>query len=329
MKKHLLKLIIVLTATTLIFSLNGCKKKTTDEEPVVSSSPKLYDVTAMVNDPTGKPLGGVTVFLKGKPENDPVFSGITNNLGVAKLKSPAGTQTLIAKIGSVFYQEQSVSVKTDNSTVTEPMTLHQNTGLKVLVVFAGCEQLENILDSLGFTIYDTTDIQYMRLRAAADSNALLTYLNNYTLVFSDCNCGDESGFPLLANIYGEYIKGGGKIYGGHYNYMNLQYIVAPYYSNQVSQTSDSVTIIDGALSSYLGFTTSAWVSNGFGGYEQFTDLPPSTKIYAIMTNSTSVVPVIELNYVGEGKYLHTLYHNQDIIDDPNLIKIVKYFLYSL
>ena len=35
------------------------------------------------------------------------------------------------------------------------------------------------------------------------------------------------------------------------------------------------------------------------------------------------------NHIGSGKYLWTDYHNQDIKDDVKLVKLVKYFLYSL
>jgi hypothetical protein len=41
------------------------------------------------------------------------------------------------------------------------------------------------------------------------------------------------------------------------------------------------------------------------------------------------VPVIVENKLGTGKYLWTLYHNQDILRDPRLVRIVRYFLYTM
>jgi hypothetical protein len=58
-------------------------------------------------------------------------------------------------------------------------------------------------------------------------------------------------------------------------------------------------------------------------------------VYAVFTNtpgsttSPQGVPVIIENRLGTGKYLWTIYHNQDILSDARLVRIVRYFLYSL
>jgi hypothetical protein len=175
----------------------------------------------------------------------------------------------------------------------------------------------------------------MRTQATADSNALLTYLRQYALIFSDCNCGDETGYPLLARIYGRYVQQGGKIYGGHYNYMNLQYIFAPNYRTPTGNANDSLSIIDINLSTAIGYTVIRWP--GTTGYEKWTDLPTggASTVYAVFfgtpgsASSPQGVPVIVENRLGTGKYLWTLYHNQDILSDPRLVRIVRYFLYTL
>lgn len=305
----------------------SCKKGA----PVPSNSNELHDVSITVLDPTGQPLGGAKVFVKDFGENAPKTSGYTNAQGIARIKSPAGHQTIVAKIGSVFYAEQTVNVSIQNTTVPPPIKITQSTTQKVLVVLASAEQLEQVLTIIGFMQYDSIQIINLRSMAANDSVATLQYLEQYTLIFSDCNGGDEVGYPLLARIYGRYLGQGGKIYGGHYNYYNLQTIFPSYYVNEEFNSGDSLAIIDAKLISYVGFTSALWpldVDNRpFNTFQQFRDVPPSSKIYSVMDNTT--IPLIVENYLQNGKYLYTIYHNQNIKNDPQLIKIVKYFLYSL
>ncbi|HEY9165937.1 MAG TPA: hypothetical protein VIS48_07235 [Candidatus Kryptonia bacterium] len=324
----------ILVVLAFGLGVSSCKKSNS-----VSANGDLYPVTAKVLNPAGEPQGGAILKLSGKDDSDPVFATVTDDSGNGTIQAPAGQQTLIAKMGSIFQTSFTVNVLANSSgTSAGSVTLKQNTQMKVLVIYGGCEQIETVLSdpSIGFTKFDTTDVDYMRNRVQTDSNATLNYLKNYTLVFSDCNCGDEDGYPLLARTYGRYVAQGGKIYGGHYNYMNLQYIFPPYYSQELSTDGDSVTVVDDTLSKYVGFKVAAWTaSTSLGYYEQFSDLPPSAKVYVVITGTQPATPVIVLNTLQSGKYLYTIYHNQDILSytggtaDPRLIKIVKYFLYSL
>jgi hypothetical protein len=52
-------------------------------------------------------------------------------------------------------------------------------------------------------------------------------------------------------------------------------------------------------------------------------------VYGVIYRTSPSVGVIVENYIGTGKYLWTDYHNQDIKDDPKLVKIVQYFLLSM
>ncbi len=324
--------VVLAVAAALLW---GCSKN--DNNPVAPTGP-VYPVTVTVHNPAGEAQGGATVFLKGKPENDPVFSAITDTSGKATIKAPAGVQTLVAKIGSVFQAEFNVNVAaSDSGTNAGVVTLQQNTSLKVLVVKADAEQLENVLrdPKIGFTAFDSVSIYDMRDSATSDSTRLLNFFRQYTLIFSDCNGGDEGGYPLLSRIYGRYVQGGGKIYGGHYNYYNLQVIWQGYYDStdiQGSPSTDTIQIVDVNLQHYLGFAAARWNSTDYralSGYEKFSNIPPASTVYGVIKNTSPSVPVIVENHAGTGKYLWTDYHNQDIKDDPTLIKIVQYFLYSL
>jgi hypothetical protein len=311
----------------------SCKKDSTSP-----ASSETYPVTAIVLGPSGSPQGGATLTLQNPPSNDPKFTTLTDSAGRGTIQSPAGQQTLIATIGTVFRATITVNVAANPAgTSAGTMQLQQNTSLgRTLVIFAGCEQLERVLrdTAIAYYSYDSTTVSAMRTQASADSNALLNYLKQYALIFSDCNCGDESGYPLLARIYGRYVQQGGKIYGGHYNYMNLQYIFAPNYRTSTSNANDSLTITDVNLSVALGYTVIRWP--GSTGYQKFTDLPAgNSTVYAVFTGtpgsttSPQGVPVIVENRLGTGKYLWTIYHNQDILADTRLVRIVRYFLYSL
>jgi hypothetical protein len=314
--------------------LQSCSKNSVNNEPV-------YPVTAIVLNPAGTPQGGAILKLNGKADNDPTFAAVTDSTGTATIKAPAGQQTLVAKMGSIFQSTISVNVQASQSgTNAGPVKLAQNTALKVLVVQASAEQIENVLRDpiIGFTTFDSITVYDLNDSVAADSNRALAFLEKYTLVFSDCDGGSEYSYVPLSGVYKRYIQNGGKIYGGHYNYYHLERIFSPYYSHEDDQqpSVDSIHIINTQLSSYLGFTVAMWVSadsRNLSGYEKFTDAPPSSKIYAVIQGTSPAVAVIVENDLGSGKYLWTDYHNQDVIDasprDPRLVKIVQYFLYSL
>jgi hypothetical protein len=322
-----MKKIGILFVFILIIAFMGCNKNNSPTNPT-----QLYNVTAKVLDPTGQPIGGATLALLSPPTGTTgTFSANTDSLGNATIQSPAGAQTLIAYLGSIFRSQINVNVQASSTpTNVGSIKLQQNTTLKVLVVQARAEQLENVLRQIGFTTFDSTYIDTIRAHASIDSTAVLTNLKNYTLVFSDCNGGDEYQYPLLARIYGRYIQSGGKIYGGHYNYYNLQTIYPGYYTILTAPTnySDSLKFIDANIISYIGYTSAYF--NNIGYYNFFTDIPSASKIYATVANGTANgAGVIIENYLGTGEYLWTAYHNQDVINDPKLIKTVKYFLYSL
>jgi hypothetical protein len=268
-----------------------------------------------------------------------MFRGTTDSTGKGTIKSPAGAHAILVRMGSIWQATLNVIVAASAAgTDAGSVTLAQNNSLgKALVVSAGCESLEKVLldTAIRFSAYDSTTIVQMRSEAMADSSALLTYLKKYSIVFSDCNCGDEYGYPLLARIYGRYVAQGGKMYGGHYNYYNLRLIFSPYYVVPSSYSNDSLTVVDRGLSVALGYSVAAW-QGSFSWYERFTDVPPgSSTVYGVITGSPGSatsprgVPVIVENKLGTGKYLWTLYHNQDILRDPRLVRIVRYFLYTM
>lgn len=334
--KYRMLFVLLVIAFAVSVVVVGCKK---DDESTTPTGGPTYPVTAVVLGPSGNPQGGATLSLLNPPSNDPKFSTLTDSAGRGTIQSPAGPQVLLAKIGTVFQATINVNVAASAAgTNAGTVRLQQNTTLgRTLVIFAGCEQLERVLrdTAIAYYLYDSTTVNQMRTQATADSNALLTYLRQYALIFSDCNCGDERSYPLLARIYGRYVQQGGKIYGGHYNYMNLQYIFAPNYQTSTSNSNDSINIIDVNLSTALGYTVIGM--SGLGGYQKYTDLPVggTTTVYAVITgtpgspSSPQGVPVIVENRLGTGKYLWTVYHNQDILGDPRLVRIVRYFLYTM
>jgi hypothetical protein len=321
--------------------IGGCDKASTPC-PVcpAGSGVTTYKVTATVLGPSGAPLGGATLALVNPPNQSGTFSTLTDSAGKGTIDAPAGSQQLIATLG-IFQATINITVNVNTTNIPQSVgtvKLQQNTTLgKTLVIFAGCEEIENVLadTSIAYTKFDHTTVDSMRIRVAIDSVAVLNYLKQYAIVFSDCNCGDEYEYPQLARVYGQYVRQGGRIYGGHYNYMNLQNIVPPYYQTQVYGYGDSLKIINTNLSTALGYTVIQF--DGLSGYELWSDLPGSstTTVYAVMTSSPGSnsspqgIPIIVENRVGSGKYLWTAYHNQDILSDPRLVRIVRYFLYAM
>ncbi len=330
--KYLLFCAVV--AVSLAAVIVGCKK---DENP--TNPDVTYPVTATVLNPQGQPQGGALLTLKNPPSSDPKFSAYTNANGQATIQSPAGPQILVATIGTAFRAEIPVNVAANPSgTNAGSMTLQQNTTVRVLVVKASAEQLETILRIVGFTTFDSTTITAMRDSANADSTGLLNFLRQYSLVFSNCHGGSEGGssYAVLSRVYGRYVQGGGKMYGGHYNYYHLQRVWPPFYTTrdyQGSPSTDTLQIIDQGLSNFVGFTTAAWDSSidsrRLSGYEKFSNPPTNSKIYGIIKNTSPAVGVIIENYNGSGKYLWTDYHNQDIRNSTRLVKLVQYFLLTL
>jgi hypothetical protein len=339
MKKNYQILFFGILMVCILLGYMGCAKDETTvgpQNPNTDPNALTYPVTVTVLGPSGAPQGGVTVTLQNPPKVDSIFSAITNSLGVATLQAPAGSQVFVATIG-VFQATitATVNASSTGNIISAPIKLVQNTSLgKTLVIFAGCEQIEQVLadTSIGYTKFDTTNIDYMRARVDADSAALLTYLKQYSIVFSDCNCGDEVGYPKLARLYGRYVQQGGNIYGGHYNYYNLEYIFPGYYTTPASGYGDSLRIINTNLSTALGYSVIYWST---GWYSPYTNLPANSIVYAVesgttgSTSSPQGIPIIIENHVGTGKYVYTTYHNQDILSTPRLVGIVRYFLYNM
>ncbi len=337
MKKFFLAVAVLLVVVGLASIQFGCNKSDNSTGGPSGGGVAVYPVTAVVLGPSGAPQGGATLSLQNPPNQAGTFSTTTDSAGKGTIQSPAGAQTLVARLG-VFQATLNVTVAANAAgTTAPPMTLTQQTTLgKTLVVFAGCEELERVLrdTAIAYTQYDSTTVDSMRIRAAADSTALLNWLKQYHVVFSDCNCGDEYSYPVLARVYGRYVAQGGNIYGGHYNYMNLQYIFAPYYSQSTYASGDSLKIVNQTLSVALGYTVIEMSSIAY--YQLFSDIPTSNvTVYGVINGSTPTansplgVAVIVENRVGQGKYLWTDYHNQDILNDPThrLVRIVRYFLY--
>ena len=331
-----------------MFAYMGCKK---DESPTgPDKNAPTYPVTATITNPQGYPQGGATLTLQSPPYVDPKFSAITDSMGKATIQSPAGQQVLLARFGTVFQATMTVTVLADTTAtvISTPLHLQQNTSLgKTLVVNADAEQLEDVLRAIGYTTFDSISIYAIRDSSGipgtgiGDSTRLLNWLKQYKLIFSDCNGGDEYAYPLLARIYGRYVASGGKIYGGHYNYYNLEVIWPPYftqYDNQGSEYTDTMKIVDATLQGVVG-TYLDWTQSGdsrhLSGYEKFTDLPPSPSsyVYGVIKNTSPAIGVIVECHPNPnpngGKYLWTDYHNQDIKDLPNLRKIVEYFLLNM
>lgn len=330
-----MKKLLYLFTFILLVMFFGCKKD--DNNPVGSDVP-TYPVTAVVLNPAGQPQGGATLTLKNPPSDNAKFTATTDSTGKATIQAPEGQQTLIAKMGSVFMSELNVNVTPSAQGISAgTIKLQQNAAKKVLVVLASAENLEDVLrdPKINYTQFDEIHVDSLRSWADNDSTALLNYLKSYTLIFSDCDGGNEDYFPKLARVYGRFISNGGNMYGGHYNYYNLQDIwPGNYDENAYNNNSgeDKILIKDNNLKSYLGFDVAVWNSTdsrGLSGYENFSDLPTNAKVYGVINGSNPPIAVIVENYVGLGRYLWTDYHNQDIKDDAKLIKIVQYFLYSL
>jgi len=340
--KKLLTPFSMLTIIICMLMIAGCDKSSTGP----SSNVATYPVTATVLGPSGLPQGGATLSLVNPPNQTGTFSTLTDSAGNGTIQAPAGQQQLSATMGTVFQVTINITVIVNTTNVPQTVgtiKLQQNTSLgKTLVVFAGCEQIEDVLadTNVAYTTYDHNIVDTMRAWVERDSVAVLNYLKGYAIVFSDCNCGDEYEYPLLARVYGQYVRQGGKIYGGHYNYMNLQYIFSPYYQNEPlsygSSTGDSLKFLSAGLITALGHTVIKWPNSLFG-YQLYSDLPGSstTTVYAVIAStpgspsSPQGIPIIVENMLGAGKYLWTTYHNQDILADPQLAKIVRYFLYSM
>ncbi len=331
------RLLFVLLAVAFAVSVIavGCK----NDEATSASDGTTYPVSATVLNPQGQPQGGALLTLKTPPSADPKYSAYTNAAGQATIQSPAGSQILVAKIGSAFLTEFSVNVAANTGgTNAGTITLIQNTAIKVLVVKASAEQLEDVLHVIGFNVFDSTTITAMRDSANVDSTRFLTWLRQYTLVFSDCHGGSEGGstYALMSRVYGRYVAAGGKMYGGHYNYYHLQRIWPTFYDNfdnQGTPSTDTLQIVDQGLGGFVGFTIASWDSSGdsrrLSGYEKFSDLPTGSKTYAVIYRTSPSVGVIVENYIGTGKYLWTDYHNQDIKNVTSLVKLVQYFLLNL
>jgi hypothetical protein len=344
MKKLLLSFSI-LAVIIGILMIGGCDKTNTPCPVCPASNGPVYWVSVTVTNPQGQPQGGAIVSLANPPSVTGTFIDTTDNTGVGTIQAPAGQQTINVTMGTVMQGTININVTASTTTSqTNPQTtgtvkLTQNTTTKkVLVVKASAENLEDVLRVIGFTTFDSTDVYALIDSANVDSTRTLNYLKQYSLVFSNCDGGSEGddSYALLSRTYGRYVAQGGKMYGGHYNYYHLQRIWPSFYTPAVTGSgsiNDSLLVIDQSLKSALGFNVASWStsidSRYLSGYATFSNLPTNAKVYGVIYRTSPSVGVIVENYIGTGKYLWTDYHNQDIKDDPKLVKIVQYFLLSM
>ena len=338
---HAYRLLSIIAIAALAFWF-GCSKKNGPTESTAPARVQTYAVSMTVLNPLGTPQGGATVSLVNPPYPtgtyaDQPFDATTDTAGKATIQSPVGAQTITAKIGTLFQAQATVNVTASTTPISAgQVRLSQNTTMKVLVVQADCETLEDVLTAIGFTSFDLTYIDTLRDRANNDSTATLNALKKYSYVFSDCHCSTEEGseYARLSRVYGRYVAAGGKMYGGHYNYFHLQRIWAPKYQTAYSGTAtgsaDSIQILNTALSAATGYTVAAWSTYGsLRSYDMFSDIPGSSTVYAVLKNSTPQGAVIVVNYTGSGKYVWTNYHNQDVEGNPKLLKLIQFFLWSM
>jgi hypothetical protein len=329
--------LLVLLVTGVFALLSGCKKDdATTDTPAFNNSGPVYPVSVTVLGPAGNPQGGASISLVNAPSDSAIFKGTTDSAGKGTIYSPTGLHTILAKMGSVWQATIDVNVQalpTGNN--AGQVKLRQNTTLgKVLVVFAGCEYLEQILrdTAIQYTLYDSTTVSNLVTRSNTDTTALLTYLKQYSIIFSDCDCGSEYAYTNLARTYAKYVTQGGKIYGGHYNYYHLQKIFPPYYTTSATAGRDTLKIVDVNLSTAVGYTMIKFPSS-FSGYSNWSNIPLSNvTVYAVEGSGLPAIPVIIENRLGTGKFVWTVYHNQDILystDSARLVRIVRYFLYNM
>lgn len=183
MRSRFSSLVVLLALGIMIQSCS--KSSSTSNVPV-------YPVTATILNPVGLPQAGAILKLQGKADNDSIYASVTDTAGTATIKAPAGNQTLVAKLGSVFQVTFNVNVAASQSgTNAGTHQVTRNSALKVLVVQASAEQIENVLQTLNFGAYDSIYVSDLIDSIATDSVKAQNYLAKYTLIFSDCDGGSE------------------------------------------------------------------------------------------------------------------------------------------
>lgn len=328
--------LVALAVASCLF--DGCGKN--DNILTPAGPVALYTVTAKVVDTVGNPQAGAVLELDNPPNQPGTFIATTDSSGRATIQSPSGNRALIARLGITLQGTTNVNVQA-SSTPTDAGTIHLEpiqAPARVLAVITQAESLQTVLRAIGYSSFDTTYADSLLALSVRDSSALLTFLSQYSIVFSNCDEGLESSsnYAVLSRTYGRYISAGGKMFGGHCNFYHLQRIFPPYYQtydNQEDEARDSLSVVDGGLASWLGYSIAGWDSSTdsrkLSGYEKFLDLPPGARVYATISWTNPQVGVIVENPLGKGKFVWTNFHNEDVLNAPGLRRIVQYFLYTM
>jgi hypothetical protein len=289
----------------------------------------MMPVHAILDDPQGKPFGGVRVWIDST--RDTVLS---DSYGKATLNSPCGSRLFKARLG-VFIGEIHITVSPCDTALSVPaLRLVLDPSVKVLVATTPAETIQTLLPAIGFTIIDSIAADSLTALANRDSAKCFEFLKNYPMVFLNCDGADGIYNANIFSVLGQYISSGGVAYGGHYAFRGLQQLFPGYYQQgdiQDLSPNDTLLITDTALSSYVGYSSIAWQSTddrGLSGYEKFDDLPPDAKVLAVIKNAHPQVGVIVENRLGLGRFLWTNFHSQDIVSFSEQIKLLKYVLYD-
>ncbi|MBC8042084.1 MAG: hypothetical protein IAF08_01450, partial [Rhizobacter sp.] len=166
--KPTLKIFFAVATLTAAVWMAACSKSNPTGG---GSDAPTYPVSVTILNPQGQPQGGVTVGVKGSTaaKGVSVFAtnvgttATTDSLGKATIQAPAGNQILTARIGSIFAIDIPVNVAASaTGTTVPPATLVQNTALKVLVVKGGAENIEDVLRKIGFSVFDSIEVDALR-----------------------------------------------------------------------------------------------------------------------------------------------------------------------
>ncbi|MEO0231926.1 MAG: hypothetical protein ABIM29_05225 [candidate division WOR-3 bacterium] len=319
----------------------ACKKKTGET-----------NVMGYVYSYNGKyPLGGIKSYIQSSPSN----YDYTNSEGYFEIKdAPSGDQVLVLESGS-FKTTINVKIKKgeDNvvSTKNNPIKFGKETisPVKMAVVYGDYDQIEGLLDSIGFPKISSPDVDstgYVFYSYYTDILYNPQELSKFDILFLNCSSYEDFRQDNIAiNNLKNYINSGGSLYASDWAYDAIEATFPEYIDfygedtipgdakegeseeNVSSRVSDErIKEALGKEKIFINFNLGEWVIiDNVGNQTEVWVKADSIHTY---TGALFNKPLmVKFNY-GSGKVIYTSFHNEAQITQ-DMIKILITVIYSL
>ncbi len=339
--KKLISLVLFSLVITILAS--GCKKKEETTSPTTGGTVEGYLATK-----NGQfPLGGVYVFIKENTDKN-TYSNAQGYFKISGISE--GQKTVVITTGSINF-EKAVNIQAGQvvkiSDKNNPLKLGSN--LKIAVVYGDFDEIQRILDTVGFVQKTAPDTGAYVLFNDLLEFLNSPYFNDFDIAFVNCGATYEDTLyntPSLTQQLVNWVNSGHSLYASDWAYTVVEACFPGYidfYGNDSIPGSAKLgypmlttsVINSQELKNHLG-KDKADINFDLGGWVVINSLEQGSTAEIWMTADSvrtfsgllQNVPIMIYFTYGQGNVLYTSFHNEAQVTD-DMVKILVTVIYGL